>query len=364
MIYSSVVTLTLVTNPFTTNLNGAYYGLFTNSPAQFESSGLLTLNLTSLGKFSARILNAGGSYSFSGALSGVGWSSNVVSRGAGKASVDGGAELKRDQRHGPNPRHGFRRDQLERAHWRRTAQHLQRSHPFPKQRQIHPDFCRHQYWRAQPGGDGYGTVNVSETGMVSLSGVLSDNTSVAPAAVSVSQYGRWPLYIPLYGKFGSLAGWIDFTNQGASLVDLATNSVGSFADSNVAWFRTNTDVKMYPGGFTNLLTVIGSAFSSENYAALLDLPNLEAILSGGDLAGVLSNSVTPSANGKFTATGPGISGLTLSLSPSTGVIKGSFDDPAATKPAQIKGVVLQDQTNAGGFFLGSTNSGSFLLTPP
>ena len=80
---SSVVTLALVPNPFT-NLSGAYYGLFAESNAQFDSSGLLTLNLTSLGKFTARILNAGGSYSFSGGLSGVGWGLNTVLRGDGK----------------------------------------------------------------------------------------------------------------------------------------------------------------------------------------------------------------------------------------------------------------------------------------
>jgi hypothetical protein len=199
--------------------------------------------------------------------------------------------------------------------------------------------------------------------MVSLIGVLSDNTSVAPGAVSVSRTGRWPLYIPLYGRFGSLVGWIDFTNQGASLVDLTNSGACSFAGSNVAWFRTNADGKLYANGFTNSLTVIGSAFSPDNNAALLDLANLEVILANGGLTGALSNSVIPSASGKFTSSGGDISGLTLSLNPATGVIKGSFAGPA-TGTVPIKGVVFQDQTNAGGFFLGATNSGSFLLTPP
>jgi len=32
--------------------------------------------------------------------------------------------------------------------------------------------------------------------------------------------------------------------------------------------------------------------------------------------------------------------------------------------ALIKGIVFQEQTNAGGFFPGATNSGNFLLTHP
>jgi hypothetical protein len=59
--------------------------------------------------------------------------------------------------------------------------------------------------------------------------------------------------------------------------------------------------------------------------------------------------------------GAGIPGLTLSLNPATGVIKGSFADP---ENAPIKGIVFQEQTNAAGFFLGGTNSGLFLLSPP
>ena len=42
---SAPVTLTLIPNPFT-NLAGTYYGLFSETPAQFRSSGLFTLSLT------------------------------------------------------------------------------------------------------------------------------------------------------------------------------------------------------------------------------------------------------------------------------------------------------------------------------
>jgi hypothetical protein len=359
-VVSSVVTVILTNNPFA-NLTGAYYGLFAELNPQFASSGLLTLNLTGLGRFTGRILNAGGSYSFSAGLSAVGWWSNIVSRGAGKTPLT--VALNMDVANGTEQILG---DVSEGTNWSAALEAdratYNATNPFPERGKFTLIFGGTNSGAQSPGGDGYGTVNVSAAGMVTLHGVLSDNASAAPGAVSVSKYGRWPLYIPLYGKFGSLAGWIDFTNQGPSIIDLTNSGACSFAGANVMWFRTNADGKLYAGGFTNALTVVGSTFSPGN-KTLLNLPNLEAILSGGDLANAISKSVTPSASGKFTASGVGTSGLTLSLNAATGVIKGSFADPTAGA-APIKGVVLQQQTNAGGFFLDPASSGSFLLTPP
>jgi len=357
---TAVVTLTLTNNPFLNpNLPGVYRGLFTESPAQFGSSGLLTLNLTDLGRFSARILNAGGSYSFSGSLSGVGWWSNFVSRGVSEIPLSVVLDM--------NVTNGL--EQIlgtvsAGTNWSADLEAGRASYsaanPCPDQGKFTVIFGYTN------NGAGYGTVNVSAAGMVSLSGVLSDNASVAPGAFSVSTNGRWPLYIPLYGRFGSLVSWIDFTNSGVSIVDLTNTNGGvcNFVGSNAMWFRTNTDGKFYPNGFTNAPTIVGSAFVPDDNATLLDAPNLEVSLSGGGLADVLSNSVTPSANGKFTINGGGISGLTLSLNPATGVIRGSFTDPATSATALIEGIVFQQQTNAGGFFLGATNSGNFLLTLP
>jgi hypothetical protein len=344
---SAVVGIFLVSNPFT-NLAGAYYGLFTNAPADFESSGLLALNLTSQGKFSARILNAGSSYSFSGGLSGVGWWSNIISRGSTQIplTVVLNLDLTNDVFTNSAVSLGanwYSTLIANRAAYNRTA-------PFPDSGKFTLVFGNTNTNFQSPGGDGYAAVNITSAGMVTLNGVLPDNTSFASGTVGLSHSNQWPLYVPLNGKYGSLSGWINFTNDG-------------FAGSNVMWFRTNADGKLYTNGFTNTLTVAGSAFSPDDNAALLNSPNLEVILSGGNLADTLSNTVTASANGKFTPSGGGILGLTLSLNPGSGVLKGSFTGPAATAPAPIKGILLQQQTNAAGFFINGTNSGTFLLTP-
>lgn len=344
--YSTAVTVTLVTNPFT-NLAGAYDGLFMQSPPQFQSSGLLSLTLTTQGKFTAKILCAGGTYSFADALSGVGWDQVSVSRGPALSPLTVVLNL--------NVTNG--QDQIQGTvsagtDW--VSDLTANLTPFAATKS-YPNAGKYTAILATPAnGDGFGTVTVTSSGLASLNGVLPDNTSVVSAPAGISRSNLWPLYIPLYGKYGSLVGWIDFTNAADS----------SLTGANAAWFRINSDGKLYPGGFTNDLDVSGSAYSAAGNATLLNETNLEVFLSGGSLADVLSNSVTPSASGKFTVGSGGISGLTLSLSPATGAVKGSFTDPATGTTAPIKGMIFQQQTNAAGFFLGPTNGGFFYLAPP
>jgi hypothetical protein len=47
-----------------------------------------------------------------------------------------------------------------------------------------------------------------------------------------------------------------------------------------------------------------------------------------------------------------------------GVITGTFANPSNPKqPITVNGVLLQNKTNAQGFFLGTCQSGTFLLAP-
>jgi hypothetical protein len=346
---SAVAGLSLAVNPFTNaNSAGAYYGLFAESNAQFQSSGYLTLTLTSLGKFSARILSAGGSHSFSGLFNIHGQASANVPRGAGKEPL--GVEMNLDLTKGTQRITGV----VSNTNWTATLQAdragYSATNPYPYHGKYTLLLGGTNDGTAAPGGDGYGTVTVSAGGLVSLHGVLSDNTSVAPSPAAISQYGQWPLYIPLYGKLGSLAGWI-----------FPITPSNSFAGS-AAWFRTGPAGKLYPKGFTNALSTSGSAFAPGNRETpVLDVTNLAVVLSGGGLAGALTNDVTLYNGGRLLTNGGGIPRLTLSVNPSTGVLSGSFEDTGRT--AAIKGVVLQEQTNAAGFFLGTNAAGSFLLTP-
>jgi hypothetical protein len=54
----------------------------------------------------------------------------------------------------------------------------------------------------------------------------------------------------------------------------------------------------------------------------------------------------------------------LKVTPKTGLISGSFQNPANAKETiTVSGVLLQDQTNAQGYFMGTNTSGAFLLVP-
>jgi hypothetical protein len=203
---------------------------------------------------------------------------------------------------------------------------------------------------ASPGGDGYGKAQVTASGFVSFAGTLADNTSVAPGAVSVSKYGQWPLYIAPYGKLGAVLGWIDFTN-------------GAFA-GEAGWFRAGANGPLYKSGFTNWLSVVSSPFvPGTAKSPILDVTNLTVTLSGGGLPSALSNSVTLRDNGKLVPEGAGTSNLGLSVNLASGEITGAFVDPATRRLSVIKGVVLEQQTNAGGFFVATNATGKFELTP-
>ncbi|HWD20939.1 MAG TPA: S8 family serine peptidase [Verrucomicrobiae bacterium] len=325
---SDMVTLTVVTNPFPGRI-GAYAGLYRETPPRFESSGLLTLNLTALGRFTARLTGGGGAYSFSGGLNADGYGQFTVARGARLAPwtvtlnlglTDLGAPLTGTVTDG---------------NWVAPVQAnravFTTAHPCPERGSYTARF-----------GDGYGTVTVGATGYVTLRGLLPDNTAVAPAAVSVSTNGLWPLYAPLYGKAGSLSGWIQFTNG------VATNFGGS-----VLWVRTNM--------FTSTLLFSGSTFVPRS--PFLGLTNLEITVAGGDLPEVMSNNVALLRTGAFKPLDTTIPGLSLAVNPLTGLLTGRFSNPNTRTPETLRGVVFQGATNGGGFFRDVNGSGSFSVTP-
>ena len=342
---SAVAVLALEPNPFA-NLTGTYYGLFTESPARFESSGYLQLTLLPSGSFSGSILNAGATCHFAGAFSIAGQA--LVA--AAPLSVTMNLDLTTNE--------------TERilgvvsgAAWSAALQADRATfggtNLFPNHGKFTMLFENAANGSESPGGDGYGAVSISTAGMVSWNGALADNTSVAPPLVSISKFGRWPLYVSLYGKLGSLSGWI--TNAGAG---------GAFA-GEAAWFRVGTYGKLYPAGFTNTLSIAGSAFTPGTAKVpALEPTNLVLTIAGGGLSLPLTSALTLYDTGKFLTNGAGVSKLTLSVAPGTGVISGSFLDPLTLLPATLKGVILQQQSNGAGFFVGASATGRFSVSPP
>jgi hypothetical protein len=56
-------------------------------------------------------------------------------------------------------------------------------------------------------------------------------------------------------------------------------------------------------------------------------------------------------------------GATLTFNTSSGLFKGSVMNPETGEPIAVHGAILQNQNMGAGFFLGTNESGSVILSP-
>jgi hypothetical protein len=209
-----------------------------------------------------------------------------------------------------------------------------------------------------PGGFDWAALSISPAGLITVAGSLADGTAISQS-VSVSKDGRWPFYAayaaPPAGNGGAVFGWLSFSNEPATALGGTVN-----------WFRpAGRGPAFYQSGFTNLaVPVVGSVYNPAARPPLA-LTNGQVTLGGGNLPFAITNQVTLSSNGTITVAPPNTNKLALTINKTTGAISGSFANPSNPKQTvKINGVVLQNQTNAVGYFLGTNQSGAFLLEKP
>jgi hypothetical protein len=346
-----VLEANFVTNVFL-EAKGAYTGLFarTNSSRQQTNSGSFLFNVTSNGAFSGNLDLGDQTVPFSGKFDISGRTNFVSKRAHGEPSLTTTLQLDfADQSVSGTVSDGAFTAELN--GYRNVFSGSDKATEFEG-----------QYTLVIPGtndptvgpfGTSYGTVKVSSLGIVTLAGSLADGTAISQSSV-VSQDGYWPLYVNLYGGKGSLWGWSLFTNQTIT------------APSGLSWINATNSARtaVYRSGFTNQQATLTGGL----YLPSQTLPtDLTATLEGGDLLVAITNGVTLSASDKITLTNSvdETNKLKLTITKSTGVISGSFANPANPKQTiKINGVILQDQTNAQGYFLGTNQSGTFTLDPP
>lgn len=200
-----------------------------------------------------------------------------------------------------------------------------------------------------PAGDGYGLVTVSPQGLATIVGSLADGTKFTHR-MPISTNGHLPLYLSPIKTNAALISWINFTNEPAS------DFSGLFN-----WFKYRHVTKYYTNGFTNAAVIVGSRFlppDTTNHTLFLDTAVVG--FTNGNLVADFANDVTIAPNGKVT--NAGTNKLSLSLSGGNGLMTGSVTPPAGGKSIPFKGVVLQKQTNAAGYFLGTNASGRVQLS--
>jgi hypothetical protein len=202
-------------------------------------------------------------------------------------------------------------------------------------------------------GSGYGLVTIGSGGSIVMSGLLGDGVAVVQST-SLSADGLWPVYATLYANNGLLHGWVTITNRG-------TNSV----EGQLVWLKSSgLSGNIYPNGMNTEIDVVGSTYiPPATGSRALPVTNGIVLLSNGNLSYDMTNSITLSSANLITVTPAYTNKLVLSINAGLGTIGGSFRDPVSHLTRTIKGVLLQQQTNAQGFFLDSDRSGDFLLRP-
>ncbi len=201
-----------------------------------------------------------------------------------------------------------------------------------------------------PYGVSYGTIKVDSLGNIRLNGSLADGTVVMQSSM-VSKDGSWPIYVSLYGGKGSLWAWGFFTNHSV------------FAATGLSWINaTNTSaLALYRRGFTNQSATLFASPLVSSQRPLFGATTALVMLSGGNLPFAITNPVVIKANNTFTSA-TGYTNKLLGTIKADGTLSGTFSNPA--KPKQLisfSGVILQNQTNAGGWFCGTNQSGAILF---
>jgi len=339
-----------VPSPFT-GIAGTYNGLCNDGEAiRHASSGFITLKLTGLGAYSAKMVLGGKRISFSGRFALDGLATNEIVRADGTnlivmLSLDLSGFS--DQITGTVSDGGWTASILtDRGFFNKTAS------PAPQAGRYTLIVPGDDSDAAnQPGGDSFGTVTIDAGGRVKFSGTLADGTKISQGA-PLSKNGWWPFYVPLYGGGGSVLSWVIFAESPESNLTGVLN-----------WIKPPlASANLYANGFA-----IQREFSGSSYQP--PAPGMERVLtfsggrvriSAGNLADTFDSLVLLGDDNKVTDQSG--NSLKLSISLSTGLFSGSVVPPGATRSIPFQGVLHQKQNYGGGFFLGTNQSGKVRLS--
>jgi hypothetical protein len=369
---NTAIVATFVTNIFLANdIHGTYNGLFyalpqlvssevvtnthnvvstndlyTNEIA-FDSAGMLNnLAVNKQGAFSGRLLLQGNSYGLSGTFNASGQASNRVVARADKL----GGPLLVNMTLDTNG--GSLTGTITNANWPTNAflsAGLSEATPGATNFTMLMFPTGISSTGSIPPGTGYALL-ADHGGSVTISGNLADGTpfnQTVPASVS----NDIPVYASLYNKTGFLLGWLNLTNF---------DSTNVTQSDELMWIKLTqpSTTGLFPAGFTNLLITDGAIWS--NLTALSLVPSNSLVISNGPIN--LDYTVTVQNNNKLVNAGSTpTNSLTGTVNLKNGLLQISFGNGDARSTTMGRGAVLQNSTNAGGYFVTKTNSGIIIL---
>jgi hypothetical protein len=332
------------TGTYTFGAQGIYNGLFAQADTNVSSSGMLSgLTVTASGTFSGRLLIGESTNAISGSFNVSGQASNYVKR----TSKLGGPlilEMTLNWTDSPPVITGTVSG-TNGGPWTASL-----TAELASKATNSADYTMLLPASGPPPGYGYMLIT-NHAGAVTLSGALADGTTFSQR-VPLSGNGDLPVYGNLCGGAGLLVGWLDLESG---------TPIGS-----LAWIKeASHSSALYTNGFTNLAVVQGSPWINPlPHTAAMHLPSGQLEISGGGLVSTLTFNVAMSNNNTLLKLpGSPTNSLTGAITPKTGLLTVTFGNGAGKATTKGTGAVLQNATNAGGFFLGKTNAGSIILQP-
>jgi hypothetical protein len=348
-----------VTNPFPA-VAGSYNGLFypTNGVTE-QASGLIAASVEgSSGGYTANIRLDGGSYSFSGAFSLAGEAQATIKR-TGQLPVGVLLHLNLNM----SPADDQMLGTVSSGNWTssleaerailNSAPALAGNFAGRYTMVIPPGSGAPE--RA-PGGYGFATITNTPAGNSAISGHLGDSAQFSQS-VAVSKEGNVPVYASLYSGQGLLLGWITFGNTPQT------------PSGTLSWIKTGGPAHtLYSGGFTNLTNAVaGSVYVPPPASEVLQLTNGTLTIDdpGQGIQLVYTNVSVVSDVLSYPPEGNPSNALAAAFTNSTGAMTVSFHPTGAKTSITALGVVLQNHTSnaAAGWFVGTNQTGSFLLRP-
>jgi cyclophilin family peptidyl-prolyl cis-trans isomerase len=328
----------------TVSYQAAYNGLFTAGQGAQAVPGTLTLTCKANQKFTGSVRLGAAKYAFTGQFGAGGTATaTAVSSSAGSLAISLGPDplFGMDRLAGTVTGNGWVADlSADRSYF--DAKTNQATRFVGSYTMVIPG-------TNVPGGagDGFASITIDKSGKVKVTGYLADGTAFTQTS-PLSQYGRCPLYANFLGGRGAVSGWLSFVGP-----------TGDTITGSVLWQKPAAG-KILSSGITAQSTAIGGRYTKPLVGyPVLNLADTSLTFSGASLAVPVTNSVTLGANNKIANHGPANATLTLTLP--TGLFKGTVKLPGSLTTFQMKGAVVQNQTNASGFFLTPDQSGRVVL---
>jgi hypothetical protein len=362
-----VLQANFVTNPFLA-VAGTYSGLFYPTNGVTEAgSGFVSVAIASnsAGAYTAKLLLDGGSNYFSGSFDLTGAArANLARSGKTPVSVTLMLDL--------NPADALMGGTVSNAAGWNSVIHADRAvfsaaaNPATNYAGQFTLLLPHNTNAPLESPDGYGYATVTNTlaGISTFGGALADGTPFLGTA-PIARNGGIPFYQSLYSGAGSLLGWIYFTNEPPQKLS---------GNSWVSWIKPPVPNTLYPLGFTNLTGVLGSPYTNtaKTGGPALNLTSGTLLLRNGNLTNgtlIFTNIGTnKSSHGALTNLEAGTklgptNYLAIAVNATNGLVTVTFQPTGLRTNTVAHGAELQNQTNAAGYFLGTNETGAFILAP-